>query len=65
MIYNVAPEIEKYFVERYKKCGVRVVPGHWPEMKTKEDVDRWIELLKKSEEMLDVLFAEEEAQNGD
>lgn len=45
MIYNVAPEIEDYFVEQYKKTGIRVVPGHWPEMKTKEDVDRWINFL--------------------
>lgn len=51
MIHNVDPEIEDYFIEQYKKVSVQVVPGHWPKMKTKEDVDKWIkrtELLARS-----------------
>lgn len=46
MIYNVAPEIEKYFLQRYEKQDMRVVPGHWPPMKTKEDIDSWIDELE-------------------
>lgn len=41
-IYKIAPEIEDYFIEQYGKSDIRVVPGHWPVMKTKEDVDKWI-----------------------
>ena len=47
MIYKVNPEIEDYFVEQYEKSGFRVVPGHWPEMETKEDVDNWIDTHNK------------------
>lgn len=36
MIYKVAPEIEDYFMEQYNKANFKVVPGHWPEMKTKK-----------------------------
>lgn len=44
-IPKVAQEIEAYFVEQYGKSQMRVVPGHWPEMKTKKDVDKWLEKL--------------------
>jgi len=47
MIYKVAPEIEEYFKEQYEKSGIRVAPGHWPEMKTKADVDDWIRTMEK------------------
>lgn len=47
MIYKVAPEIEEYFKEQYEKSGFRVVPGNWPEMKTKADVDDWISVTEK------------------
>lgn len=46
MTHNIAPEIDEYFWEKYNKCGIKVVPGHWPVMTTKEDVDRWIGLLE-------------------
>lgn len=52
MIYKVAPEIEEYFKVQYDKSGFRVVPGHWPEMKTKADVDEWISTMKKFWEVL-------------
>lgn len=51
MIHNIPPEVEDYFIEQYKKSSLQVVPGHWPKMKTKEDVDKWIkgmELIAKS-----------------
>ena len=37
-------EIENYFYQQYENSSFRVVPGHWPEFKSKEEVDRWIEL---------------------
>lgn len=46
MIHNVAPEIEAYFIEQYEKQETRVVPGHWPKMETKKDVDNWIDDLE-------------------
>lgn len=42
----VNPEIKEYFEEQYSQCGIKVVPGHWPSMNTKEDVDKWIKNLK-------------------
>lgn len=47
-IFKVAPEIEGYFIEQYEKAGFTIVPGHWPDMKTKEDVDRWVSVIKKA-----------------
>lgn len=39
-------EIYKYFLEKYNKCRIKVVPGHWPDFKTREEVDKWIEKLE-------------------
>lgn len=39
----VAPEIRGYFEQQCLASGFRVVPGHWPSMETREDVDEWIE----------------------
>lgn len=36
-------EVEEYFWERYKKASFRVVPGHWPDFQSKEEVDTWID----------------------
>lgn len=40
-------EIEKYFLDRYKQQEYRVLPGHWPDFKSKQEVDEWIETLNK------------------
>ena len=40
-------EVWKYFLKKYEKAGFRVVPGHWPDFKSKEDVDRWIHLMEE------------------
>lgn len=40
------PEIAEYFGEKYKAQDIRVVPGHWPDFKSKEQVDEWIEMLQ-------------------
>lgn len=53
----------KYFLERYRKCDFRVVPGHWPDFKSKEDVDQWIQ---SNEKLSDAIFedeSEEETQD--
>lgn len=50
---NVTEEIQKYFFEQYQKASFRVVPGHWPNFKTKEDVDKWI---KQMEKLINELF---------
>lgn len=58
-IVNVAAEIEDYFLEQYGKSTIRVVPGHWPVMKSKEDVDSWLETLASLKDVFDVAFAED------
>jgi len=32
-------EVAAYFYEKYEKASFRVVSGHWPDFKTKEEVD--------------------------
>lgn len=39
-------EIEKYFFEKYEKANFRVVPGHWPDFKSKAQVDIWIQFME-------------------
>ena len=56
-------EVWKYFWEKYRKCDFRVVPGHWPDFKSKEDVDKWIQ---SNEKLSDAIFedeSEEETQD--
>lgn len=36
-------EIEEYFWQKYENASFRVVPGHWPDFQSKEEVDKWIE----------------------
>lgn len=40
-------DVKEYFLEKYKKANFRVVPGHWPEFETKEQVDKWINRMEK------------------
>ena len=40
-------EVWKYSLEQYRKCDFRVTPGHWPDFKSKEDVDKWIQFMEK------------------
>lgn len=38
-------EIYQYFMEKYKKSDFTVLPGHWPDFKSKEEVDKWFEII--------------------
>lgn len=38
-------EVETYFLKEYEQCPIKVVPGHWPDFKTKEEVDKWINFI--------------------
>ena len=40
-------EARRYFMERYSQLPFRVIPGHWPDFASKEEVDRWIDLHQK------------------
>lgn len=39
-------DIQEYFSEKYKGASFRVVPGHWPNFQSKEEVDRWIDNME-------------------
>lgn len=54
----IAPELKEYFEEKYFGQGIRVVPGHWPAMHTKQDVEAWLENLK----IMDALFDDTEEE---
>jgi hypothetical protein len=44
---NDKEHVMQYFFECYEKCGFKVVPGHWPNFKSKEEVDEWININNK------------------
>jgi hypothetical protein len=39
-------EVSDYFREQYGKASFRVVPGHWPDFATKEEVDKWLKMVQ-------------------
>lgn len=53
-------EAKLYFIEEYQKQDFRVVPGHWPDFATKEEVDKWIEFQKSLMEANNELFEEDD-----
>ena len=40
-------EVMVYFFERYKDASFTVVPEHWPDFQTKEEVDEYIDTTEK------------------
>lgn len=51
-------EVREYFHQEYKNINVEVVPGHWPNFKTKEEVDKWIQFMTKVEKSIHDVFDE-------
>ena len=49
-------DVSQYFCEQYRKCDFRVVPYHWPDFKSKEDVDKWI---LSNEKLSDAIFEDD------
>ena len=39
--------IAEYFLTKYKKAEFSVVPGHWPDFKSTEEVDEWFDFMEK------------------
>lgn len=50
-------EVMEYFKKRYEECEVTVVPGHWPQFKTKVEVDKWINSMKMMPNYFDYVFS--------
>ena len=45
--YDSMPQDVKEYAERkIHESGVRCVPGHYPVFKSKEDVDKWLEMTE-------------------
>ena len=53
-------DVSQYFCEQYRKCDFRVVPCHWPDFKSKEDVDQWIQ---SNEKLSDAIFEDESEED--
>jgi len=49
-------EIKTYFMQRYKEASFRVVPGHWPDFKSKDEVNNWIGGMEKITEAFSDAF---------
>jgi len=41
-------EVYDYFAKKLKEEGIRILPGHYPKLKTKEEVDKWFHIIKQS-----------------
>jgi hypothetical protein len=40
-------EVSEYFREQDGKASFPVVPRHWPDFKSKEEVDKWLEMVQR------------------
>lgn len=49
-------EARKYFYEEYKKIDINVTPGHFPNFKTIEEVDKWISFMEKVQVSMNEYF---------
>lgn len=38
-------DVWRYFQKKYRQADFQVVPGHWPDFKSTEAVDIWIDLM--------------------
>jgi hypothetical protein len=54
-------EIFEYFKKEYEKCRIKVVPYHWPDFKTKEEVDEWIKNTDSMADFMSKLIEGEDA----
>lgn len=54
-------EVMEYFQKWYAKSDIRVVPGHWPNFKTKAEVDKWFEIQNMMSAYADFLFKKKAA----
>lgn len=55
----IAEDVKDYFYEQYFQQDWDVVPGHWPSMESKKDVDSWIAQIT---EMLDMVIKKHKEQ---
>lgn len=45
--YDVIPQdVKEYYEKKIQESGIRMVPGHYPVLMTKEAVDKFIEMSK-------------------
>lgn len=40
----IPPDVKAYYNDQLEKSGLRMVPGHYPVLMTKEEVDEFIEM---------------------
>ena len=56
-------EVSEYFRDKYSKASFRVVPGPWPDFKSKEEVDKWVEMTQKMVEFFSNKYKQERESN--
>lgn len=42
----IANEIKTYILKEYKKLDLKIIPGHYPKIATKENVDNQLQLFR-------------------
>lgn len=53
-------DVEKYFRKRLKRENIHILEGHYPKLKDKTEVEKWIHIMKRA--FID-FFEEEEKEN--
>lgn len=56
MLFNVDPAVENYFRQEYEKIRDWDSAIFWPELKSKAEIDEWINSLKPPEDRLNLLY---------
>lgn len=56
-------DIKKYFLEQYTKARFRVVPGHWPDFQSKNEVDQWFVTMNELVQFAKIYYGEVETKN--
>lgn len=46
--YDEIPrDVKEYYNKKLQETGIRMVPGHYPVLKTKEEIDKWFSMWEK------------------
>lgn len=64
-VETMKKDVYDYFIQQYEKASFRVVPGHWPDFATKEEVDRWIKMTQDMLNFFSEKYANKHVDDND
>lgn len=45
---RIPPEVKEYYERRIRESNIKMVPGHYPVLMTKEEVDQFFDMHERS-----------------